>query len=532
MSTDPTPTPAPTMTVEEEQEEKRQLVLSIVRQHCTVDSHCKGLAAIGRIIAAAEDAEAAVLECTMIAGGKTNYSYKVSATAPQKEGEGGEEEATSAAVFAKIGFDFALWNPDRSVYYDQQRIANEYTLMAQMADLTDDMIAEPYHLIDLDAHSKVIISEWVEDDEQWTEQFIDGTVDGRVVPKLAAALLTLHTVDDFDPTFNDNARPCLVSLFPQFKDIFAAMIASYHAGTSDPHDASIPFAVHTIGQDQYNRMMDRMEHDYMHTRDCLIHNDTICVNLLVERRRDNNGTQHEFGTKGSIHICDWEMAVAGPRGADLGKVICFPIACAICHAMNGNRAKAYHILETIEQFWDCYEEASLQHDPTTDMTKLYKQMLGWSTFMLYNVFYQLNIFHDVMPLDQVSAELDTQAKGTYAKIGLELMQVVYGDDNSDHNNTPAAASSTSSSSYPECKELFHTVMTTKMEELLAVGAAVKTDEEAQRKFSRRRSSLFRAASRRPGGRRVSVSEEIVANVQRRMSALQEQQQIEDEDKVY
>ena len=261
----------------------------------------------------------------------------------------------------------------------------------------------------------------------------------------------------------------------------------------------------------------------MHTRDCLIHNDTHCFNLLVERRRDNH-TQHKFGTKGSIHICDWEMALAGPRGADLGKVICFPMACAICHAMNGNRAKAYHILETIEQFWDCYEEASLQHDPTTDLTTLYKQMLGWSTFMLYTVFYQLNIFHDMMPLDQVSAELDTQAKGTYARIGLELMQAVYGDDSSDHNHNPTV-SSTSSLSYPECKELFHTVMTTKMEELLAVGAAVKTDEEAHRKFSRRRSSLFRAASR-PAGRRVSVSEEIVANVQRRMSTLQ---QIEDED---
>merc|ERR1719162_883796 len=49
-------------------------------------------------MAAAEDAEAAVLECTMIAGGKTNYSYKVSATAPPQEegGDGGADEATTA----------------------------------------------------------------------------------------------------------------------------------------------------------------------------------------------------------------------------------------------------------------------------------------------------------------------------------------------------------------------------------------------------------------------------------------------------
>merc|ERR1719506_3217555 len=50
-------------------------------------------------MAAAEDAEDAVLDCTMIAGGKTNYSYKVSATATPQEGGGGggEDGATSTA---------------------------------------------------------------------------------------------------------------------------------------------------------------------------------------------------------------------------------------------------------------------------------------------------------------------------------------------------------------------------------------------------------------------------------------------------
>ena len=202
------------------------------------------------------------------------------------------------------------------------------------------------------------------------------------------------------------------------------------------------------------------------------------------------------------------MAVIGPQGADPGKVMSYPVACAICHAMNGNKLEAYHILDCINEFYNFYEIEIITRRNSDDcdelfLINLYRETLGWLTFMLYNVFYQMNILHDTMPLQDLSSELNLKAKGSYAIIGLQLMKFAYGSDRP----------TSKSLSLIECKQFFNDIMHTKIDELLDLAAADTAANKRRRGGGKRRSSVLRTT-----GRRVSVSNEMVAEVQRRMSS--------------
>lgn len=200
------------------------------------------------------------------------------------------------------------------------------------------------------------------------------------------------------------------------------------------------------------------------------------------------------------------MAVIGPQGADPGKVMSYPVACAICHAMNGNKVEAYRIVDCINEFYHLYEIEIITKRKPDDcdalfLINLYRETLGWLTFMLYNVFYQMHILHDTMPLQDLSSEFNLKAKGSYAITGLQLMKFAYGSDRPSKGL-----------SLKECKQFFNAIMHTKIDELLDVAAAAAAAANKRRGGgdSKRRSSLLRTT-----GRRVSVSNEMVAEVQRR-----------------
>jgi len=510
------------MTLEEEKEVKRQVVLKTCIQYCTGTSDFLVLSQIGKVLEAEAEAGVGVeeknkndlqrgLECKIVTGGETNFAYKLFL-----------KNDPSKALFAKLGFDYALWNPDRSVLYDLKRMDNEFELMQRysvlmkdrdttMGGFTSTPISQPYHLIEIDQHSKLLISEWTDGDEQWANQFIEGIVDKRVLPKLAKALATLNTTKDFDPTFNDNARPAVTSMVPILKVIFQNTIDSYNGnGTgivtsavavADPHDASIQLATE-IGHDEFNLMIDKWINSYMNDRQCLIHNDAHCFNILVEKK-PSISTLENFGPNGSVFLIDWEMAVAGPYGADPGKVIFYPIACAIVHAMNGNKLEAYHILDCINEFWNHYESYIIDMKGINDaddeafMIDLYRSTLGWAGSIAYVVFYQLNIFNDTMPVQELSSEQKSEVKGRYASVSLKLMKFAYGSDRRVDL------------SLEESKAFFNDLLTTEIEELIAITAATA----AAAPCNRRRSSMLRTT-----GKRVSVSEEVIAEVQRRMSS--------------
>jgi len=355
-----------------------------------------------------------------------------------------------------------------------------------------------------------------------------GIVDKRVLPKLAKTLATLHTTNDFDPMFNDTTRPIVTSLRPLFKDIFGNTIDSYGTSAADPYDTSIQVAVKEIGQNEFNQMIDAMLDSFLNDRHCLVHNDAHCFNILVEKK-PSISTLENFGPDANIFLVDWEMAVVGPHGVDPGKVLCYPIACAICHAMNGHKLEAYHILDCINEFWNHYEsdlidmrngssssssideeaeevvvaavEAADDDDSGGEafMIDLYRLTLGWTSFMIYNAFYQLNLFHDTMPVQDLSLEHNSRAKGSYASVALKLMKFAHGSDR------PTGLS------LEKSKAFFNDLMTTEMDELLAIAAAAASKQHPRNKG--RRSSMLRTT-----GKRVSVSEEMIAEVQRRMSS--------------
>jgi hypothetical protein len=124
--------------------------------------------------------------------------------------EGDPEGAPS--FFAKIAFPYALWNPDRSVHYDVARTANEFKIMKRFKEMLgeDAPVAKPYLCVDVeDTGMKILVVEWTSNaDEQWANQFIDGEVDHRVIPKLAKALAALNLAP-----LTMNSTRCLMIMF-------------------------------------------------------------------------------------------------------------------------------------------------------------------------------------------------------------------------------------------------------------------------------------------------------------------------------
>ena len=143
----------------------------------------------------------------VISGGCTNFSYKVSL-----------RDDPAVALFAKLCFPYALWNPDPSVDYSLVRTENEYGIMNRVSQMMDEApVATPYLCADVQ-NMKLLVTQWTSHaDEQWANQFIDGVVDDRPVKKLAETLALLHC-SDFDPDFNTNVRPCMLTIFPAMKE--------------------------------------------------------------------------------------------------------------------------------------------------------------------------------------------------------------------------------------------------------------------------------------------------------------------------
>jgi thiamine kinase-like enzyme len=464
------------MTLQQEQESKRQLVLSAIQSLSREDSEFAELAALGAALKRGDS-----MNCKVLSGGKTNYSYQVHL-----------KQDPSKKVFAKLAFDYALWNPDRTVHYDLNRTVNEFHLMKELAEMmgNDAPVAQPYHLVHLDEHTMLLVTEWAPGDEQWANQFIDGHVDKRLLPKLAKALATLNLKEDFDPMFNDSARPCLLSLFDIFRDMFQATLAT---AESEPKDSSLALAKE-IGYEEYCRMMDNMEKDYMQ-RDCLIHNDSHVFNLLVEKKPSPNSMK-QFGENASLYICDWEMAIAGSAGSDPGKFFGYPLACAICHAMNGNQGAAYHLLDCTVEFWEAYEDILVQQGGKDKYTlaNIYRQAMGWASFFLYNVFHELDLFGDTMPTEDLSMEDVARTRGAWSSLGLQFMQVAYGSNREQL-------------SLDEYKGLYMKLVTSQIDNMLTLAAK---RECVPRK--NRRSSLLRSS-----GKRISDAldtADLIASVRR------------------
>jgi hypothetical protein len=452
---------------EEDREVKKRLMFGFIESHANETSEFEDLREIGSALKAGDKLDAIILS-----GGKTNYSYKVFL-----------EGQPDKALFAKISFSYALWNPDRSAHYDLKRTENEFKMMQWFSDKMGEgaPVATPYLCVDVSTDMKLLVAQWVPADEQWANQFIDGHVDNRLVPKVAQAFATLSLAEVEDPYFNDGVRPCMRSLFPQLKDIFADMIKN---ADNKPIDPFVTFGKE-LGVEAFNRLIDNLDQDY-NKRDVLCHSDSHVFNILVEKKPHPDDNMKQFGENGSFYICDWEMAFAGPIGRDPGIWQFWPIACALCHAVQGHKEEAYGLIHAVEAFWESYAIMLMEEGGKDEefMARALRSTFAWTAFFLTGVVYMLGIFQDALPIEGVSSHAASQAVGTIGALGLLLLQYGVGDKDPELN-------------YTELMSVYKTLLKTEIENMLEVA-------KASHKFSRRRSSMLRQA-----GRRVSVSDVVL-----------------------
>jgi hypothetical protein len=117
----------------------------------------------------------------------------------------------------------------------------------------------------------------------------------------------------------------------------------------------------------------------MKTKDCLLHSDYHAFNILVEGK-SNPERLDEFGAVGSVTICDWEMALAGPIGRDLGILYAFPMLNAVKHAMNGDDASTNSILDALDAVWDNYERTLKEEGSKSDefIGYAFQDVIAWT----------------------------------------------------------------------------------------------------------------------------------------------------------
>ena len=277
--------------IEEEKRIKKMLLIETITSRCASSSHGI-LQKINHAIFSSGDGSK--LDATVLCGGATNFSYKVFI-----------DKHPELCVFAKLCFDYALWNPDRTAHYDLQRVENEYKIMKEVSSKTRGCVVTPLALWDVEhegSNMKLFVTEWSQGDEQFCNQFIDGVVDPRIAPKIADTLATLNNIKGFDPDFNELVKPCMENLFEHMK-----AVARASSQTNDSSDRAEAYCA-SLGEDVMMKIMDANLANYRQ-RDCLTHSDSHVFNILVEAKPSIEELE-DFGPNGTMVLCDWEMAMA------------------------------------------------------------------------------------------------------------------------------------------------------------------------------------------------------------------------------
>ncbi len=64
------------------------------------------------------------------------------------------------------------------MHYDLIRTTNEYKMMELFYNINPEAVAVPYLCLDI-GDMKLLVTQWSDANEQWANQFIDGSVDAR-----------------------------------------------------------------------------------------------------------------------------------------------------------------------------------------------------------------------------------------------------------------------------------------------------------------------------------------------------------------
>jgi len=134
------------------------------------------------------------LVCDFLSNGKTNYAYKVYL-----------EKSPSTTLFAKLTFQYAVWNVSRTSPLDLQRTENELVMMNLLSSLMEKApVVQPYFCVDVvPSEMKLLVTEWShQTDQLWATQFVQGKVNRTVLKTVARAFATLNCADFTDTSLN------------------------------------------------------------------------------------------------------------------------------------------------------------------------------------------------------------------------------------------------------------------------------------------------------------------------------------------
>jgi len=211
-------------------------------------------------------------------------------------------------------------------------------------------------------------------------------------------------------------KPCMENLLEQMKSV--AISAS---NASSPKDRTEAYCA-GLGEGFIRSIIDANIANY-HQRDCLIHSDAHVFNLLVESKPSIEKLE-EFGPNGNVVLCDWEMAMAGPIGRDVGLVLSFPMACMVAHAISGHSEANESIDTFVDALMDryCSRMARAGKSPE-EVASILRNIAGWCGWFQYLAFYVLNV-QDNVPVD--SDENRARVRDAMGVLGLKLMRLSYG----------------------------------------------------------------------------------------------------------
>ena len=387
-----------TVTEEQDREEKLRLAIERIIPHCTEDAEHK---VFREMAVALKDNDKLVGE---VLEGATNYSYKVF---PEKK--------PSAAVFVKVNFTYALWNPDRTAFYDLERAKTEFLMMKKMKALLGDAapVATPYLLIDITPEIRMIVAEWAKAHEPYAAQFNRGKVDRRILGKVAEFVATINLQDMGDPSFNEGIKNPMRALYPIAKGAFGQII-----GVGGEPDHFVAYAKE-MGQVRFNSVVDAMGAAYEKC-EMLLHGDSHVLNILVEPETEEGN----FGETGDFIMCDWEMVHHGVRGRDPGTFNALPINSACFLAAQGLNKRALEMIDIMAEFWDEYAKHMVEKGGKDDeyMRDLYRSSVGWCGVYVFIANFLLKLQWNFMPFDKISQEAGAKTMASIALIGLKLME--------------------------------------------------------------------------------------------------------------
>jgi len=444
--------------ITEDKRVKMELLLETITKKCASSSH-PILQKINHVTGSPDGGSK--LRATVLSGGYTNYSYKVFV-----------DDHPELIVFAKLCFEYALWNPDKTAHYDLQRTENEYKIMGTIASKTNGSVVAPIGCWDLEHEGqkmKIIVTEWSKGDEQFSNQFIDGAVDPRIAPKIAETIAALHSIKDFDPNFNEQVKPCMENLLEHMEDVTVEASKS-----QNPKDRTELYCA-TLGEDVIMAIINASIANY-HKRDCLIHSDCHVFNILVEAKPSIEKLEF-FGADGTMVLCDWEMAMAGPIGRDIGLAMSFPICCMIGHALVGHSDANESIEIYINTLIDSYLSKMRDAGKTEkEMASILRNIAGWCGWFCYLVFYVLDVQNCFPAESEETKRLHRDANGV---LGMKLLRLAF-----DNEYVPASA---------RLKDIRNTIETLVDDE---VTCAQHAFAPRIHRMQPRKSSMLRAANRR------------------------------------